>query len=303
MQLWSSAFREGERIPNKYTCDGENVNPPLAWDDVPAETKSFILIADDHDTPLNSSSWVLINIDAAVREIPENFLIERDKPNPNAVSRGPYFGPCPAGGPHQYFFKLFALDVPSIQLKDILIETIIAKHTIATAILSGRYERPFGRMKLWSKSFKDGDTIPARYTCEGENISPHLTWYNVPEGTKSFALVMEDPDAPAPPFVHWVVIDINSRTREIPENDVPPGAIVLENSTEKRTYFGPCPYSTDHHYTFRLFALNVSTLSIDKENLFEYIERAKIAEAVMIGRYMKHIPKRVLKHELVAPVT
>ncbi len=288
MRLWSNAFREGERIPAKYTCDGENINPPLAWDDVPPDTMSFALVADDHDFPMTWESWVIINIDAAAREIPEDFPLSGMKQPSNSAQKAQYYGPCPVGGSHRYYYKLFALDVPSIDFNQDDLNSEIANHTIATAVLMGRYERSISQMKLWSKAFKNGTIIPAKYTCDGENVSPPLIWYNVPEGTKSFALVMDDPDAPAPPFVHWIIINIDPRTREIPENAVPSGARQLINSAEKLQYFGPCPYASNHHYNFRLYALNVPTLVSDENTVFEDIQNAKIAEAELIGRYMKH---------------
>ncbi len=299
-RLWSNSFREGERIPSKYTCDGENVNPHLAWDDIPSETKSLALVMDDPDAPMAWVHWVVVNIDPKIREIPENFTMEGMKLIRNSARKEPYHGPCPPTGTHRYYFKLFALDVPTLDVDEFTVNPGIAKHTIATAVLMGRYERTIGQMKIWSNSFKEGEMIPFKYTCEGENVSPHLAWDNVPEDTKSFALVMDDPDSPVRPFVHWIIINIDPKTREIAENAVPPGTKQLLNSAQKGQYFGPCPYSGIHHYNFRIYALKVPSLETNEKTVFMDIQDAKITEAVLTGRYVKRAVKRPAKRELVA---
>ncbi len=300
MRIWSNAFKEGERIPPKYTCDGENVNPPLAWDNVPPETKSLALVMDDPDAPMAWVHWVVVNIDPKTHEIPENFSMEGMKQIRNSARKEPYHGPCPPTGTHRYYFKLFAVDVPSLDVDELTVNSGIAKHTIATAVLMGRYERIIGQMTIWSNSFKEGEFIPPKYTCEGENVSPHLAWGNVPEDTKSFVLVMDDPDSPVRPFVHWIMINIDPKTREIPENTVPPGASQVFNSAQKTQYFGPCPYASTHHYNFRLYALKVPSITVNSNTVFIDIQNTKITEAVLTGLYFKRGVKRPAKRALVA---
>lgn len=121
-------------------------------------------------------------------------------------------------------------------------------------------------LDVTSSAFSPGGAIPKRYSAYGESISPPLAWSGVPEGTKSFALVLEDPDAPmATPFVHWVVFDIDAKARALPEG-LPAGAALSapvtlrqgHNSLGKPAYFGPRPPHGDnaHHYHFELFALD-----------------------------------------------
>lgn len=95
---------------------------------------------------------------------------------------------------------------------------------------------------LTSRSFAAGAAIPARHTCDGENISPPLAWSGAPAGTRSFALIDDDPDAPRPGgFVHWVLYDIPASVSELAEGAVPPGAIPGTNDYGKRRFDGSCP--------------------------------------------------------------
>ena len=110
--------------------------------------------------------------------------------------------------------------------------------------------------KLTSPAFNHGSQIPSQYTCDGEDINPHLVIHGVPPGAKSLALVMEDPDAPAGLWTHWVVWDIPPETKEIREHTAPIGTGEGLNSWGETGYGGPCPPSGTHRYFFRLFALD-----------------------------------------------
>ncbi len=94
-------------------------------------------------------------------------------------------------------------------------------------------ENEVAEMRLVSSEFKEGENIPVRFTCQGENINPQLSWEAVPEGTKSFALIMDDPDAPVGTWVHWLVKDIPADARQIPEDSVP-GKEVLNSAGNAR---------------------------------------------------------------------
>ncbi len=114
--ITSSAFSEGQAIPNRYTCDGPDVSPDLAWSGVPDGTVSLAMICDDPDAPMGTwVHWVLFNIPAAAgglpAEIPSDAALENGaRHGTNDFSRLGYGGPCPPGGTHRYFFKLYALD-------------------------------------------------------------------------------------------------------------------------------------------------------------------------------------------------
>jgi len=116
IKITSSAFEEGGLIPAKYTCDGADVSPPLQWDAVPEGTKSIALICDDPDAPMGTwVHWVLFNLPSDAKELAENIPAEETLPNGakqgvNDFGRIGYGGPCPPGGTHRYFFKIYALD-------------------------------------------------------------------------------------------------------------------------------------------------------------------------------------------------
>jgi Raf kinase inhibitor-like YbhB/YbcL family protein len=116
MRLKSPAFEDGKRMPDKYTCKGEEVSPPLSWSDSPEGTASFALIAEDLDTPIGAiTHWVVYNIPAEQSELPEALPRVKDLGNGirqgrNGVWRMGYMGPCPPWGEHRYLFRIYALD-------------------------------------------------------------------------------------------------------------------------------------------------------------------------------------------------
>lgn len=151
IQLTSSAFAEGQPIPAKYTCDGADISPPLKWTNVPHGGKSFALICDDPDAPAGTwVHWVLYDLPPAVTELPEGVPTTEAIPNGakqgvNDFKRIGYGGPCPPrGGPHRYFFKLYALDA-GLQLKARATKKELARamegHILAEGQLMGTYKR------------------------------------------------------------------------------------------------------------------------------------------------------------------
>jgi Raf kinase inhibitor-like YbhB/YbcL family protein len=115
-ELTSTAFAPGEPIPTKYSCDGEDISPPLQWSDPPQGTQSLALIADDPDAPVGTwVHWVLFNLPAEARSLLEAVPPDAERPDgsrhgENGWGRLDYGGPCPPSGTHRYFFKLYALD-------------------------------------------------------------------------------------------------------------------------------------------------------------------------------------------------
>lgn len=146
----SSPVIRNQTIPPHYTCDGDNVSPPLQWGDAPPKTESLALIADDPDAPGGTfTHWVLFNIPADVTELPED--VRHDEILPNGARQGlndlgkiGYGGPCPPGGTHRYYFKLYALDTrldlnPGAS-KEMVLDAIRG-HVIAETEIVGRYSR------------------------------------------------------------------------------------------------------------------------------------------------------------------
>ena len=139
-----------------------------------------------------------------------------------------------------------------------------------------------------SDDFEHEGTIPSEFTCDGEDILPHLKWEEVPEDTKSFALIVDDPDAPLGTWVHWLVCNIPKEAREIPKNSVPEKAVQVKNSFRKKEYGGPCPPFGTHRYFFKLYALDVEKLdAANKRRFYKEVKKHKIAEAVLMGRYKR----------------
>lgn len=143
-------------------------------------------------------------------------------------------------------------------------------------------------MKLSSSAFKDNELIPSMYTCHGSNISPPLNISEVPDGTKSLALIMDDPDAPGGVFTHWLVWNINPQTGEIEEGMNPDNSSRGINSAGDMSYYGPCPPSGTHHYHFKIFALD-TVLDLetgsDRTALEESIKNHTIDQTELVGLY------------------
>lgn len=147
MQLVSAAFAEGEAIPKKYTCDGENVSPPLEWRNLPAGTKGIALIVDDPDAPSGLfTHWVLFDVAPSEGGLKEGGGIT-GQCGMNSFKSAAYGGPCPprGHGRHRYFFTLYALNVHSIGLPHAAprhdVEDSLRRHTLEKTQLVGTYER------------------------------------------------------------------------------------------------------------------------------------------------------------------
>jgi len=150
MEIKSSSFNHEDMIPSKYTCDGQNISPPLLWIGAPEKTKSFALICDDPDAPVGLwVHWVLFDIPANVSALPEKVSCQEDiaglgKNGKNTSGKFGYDGPCPPGGTHRYYFKLYALDtvlnLKPGSTKDELLNAIKG-HVLSEAQLMGRYKR------------------------------------------------------------------------------------------------------------------------------------------------------------------
>jgi Raf kinase inhibitor-like YbhB/YbcL family protein len=145
------------------------------------------------------------------------------------------------------------------------------------------------KLALASDAFSEGKPIPVQYTCDGENLAPALHWSDPPSHTKSFALVIDDPDAPGGTFRHWGVYDIPPSARSI--GGTQRVGTEVTNDFGKLGYGGPCPPKGHgpHHYHFRLFALNVDRLQVGASAKVADVERAAtahaIAEGELIGTY------------------
>jgi len=150
-------------------------------------------------------------------------------------------------------------------------------------------------IEITSSAFEDGELIPSKYTCDGADVSPPLQWGSVPEGTKSIALISDDPDAPVGTWVHWVIFDIPAETRELEENiphdeTLPNGAIQGTTDFGRIGYGGPCPPSGTHRYFFKIYALDTKldlAAGVGKRELLNAMEGHILGEGRLIGRYKR----------------
>ncbi|MCF7807021.1 MAG: YbhB/YbcL family Raf kinase inhibitor-like protein [Candidatus Marinimicrobia bacterium] len=152
-----------------------------------------------------------------------------------------------------------------------------------------------GDIQVASPAFEKGGMIPERYTCDSTDISPPLSWSNTPEGTKSFALICDDPDAPMGTWVHWVLFNIPAEVTEIPRN-LPPmpelanGARHGTNDFGKLGYGGPCPPGGKHRYYFKIYALS-KMLDLEagasKADLLAAMEGHVLSEGQLMGKYRR----------------
>ena len=153
MTLTSPAFQEGGRIPSKYSCEGDDISPPLVWDGAPKDTKSFVLIVDDPDAPdpkaprLVWVHWVVYNIPPDTKSLPEDAggtqFAQDITIGVNDFNKTSYGGPCPPVGRHRYFHKLYALDI-TLDLRKATkaeLEQAMKGHVLASTELVGTYQK------------------------------------------------------------------------------------------------------------------------------------------------------------------
>ncbi len=153
-----------------------------------------------------------------------------------------------------------------------------------------------GVLELTSAAFAQGEMIPQTYTCDGQDISPPLSWGDPPEGTESFALISEDPDAPVGTWVHWVLFNVpadkRSLSEDVPaEDQLPDGGLHGRNRWKRRDYGGPCPPSgSTHRYVFRLFALDTALdleVGATKKQVLSAMDGHVLAQGELTGEYSR----------------
>jgi hypothetical protein len=149
-------------------------------------------------------------------------------------------------------------------------------------------------LELTSPAFAPGETIPERYTCDGQDVSPPFSWSAPPEGTESIALIVDDPDAPMGTWVHWVLFNIPADKRSLSEgvpaqDQLPDGSLHGRNSWKRREYGGPCPPSgSTHRYVFQLFALDTELdleAGATKKQVLSATEGHVLAQGELTGKY------------------
>jgi Raf kinase inhibitor-like YbhB/YbcL family protein len=149
---------------------------------------------------------------------------------------------------------------------------------------------PAGALALSSAAFAADGAIPQEFTCDGRNVSPPLQWTGVPSGTRQLGIVVVDPDAPARPFVHWVMWDVPTTLGSLAAGARPAAATQGRNGGGRVGYTGPCPPSGTHHYHFELFALRAApaaSVTSSPTTAIAAIEAVAIAKAELVGTYAR----------------
>ncbi len=140
-------------------------------------------------------------------------------------------------------------------------------------------------IQLSSNAFSNGGTIPLKYSCDGENVSPDLSWSGLPEGAKSLALIMDDPDAPAGTWVHWVLYNLPPDTASLAEG-VQGLGVAGTNSSRQTSYGGPCPpKGKPHRYFFKLYSLD-NSLELSPGATKAAVEKAMQGHVLGAGQLM-----------------
>jgi len=144
-------------------------------------------------------------------------------------------------------------------------------------------------MRIWSNDFQHQGAIPTKFTCDDTDLSPHLQWDGIPEGTKSLALIVDDPDAPRGTWVHWLVCDIDPNSTGTAQNTIPEGGRQVDNDFRKPNYGGPCPPSGTHRYFFKLYALKVPKINAnDKTAFYDEVKKHRLDRAFIMGKYTRN---------------
>jgi Raf kinase inhibitor-like YbhB/YbcL family protein len=171
-----------------------------------------------------------------------------------------------------------------------LIGILAGAACVLALLVMGREVTGMGALQISSPVFKQNQMIPSKYTCDGADINPPLLIGNMPPEAKSLALIVDDPDAPAGTWVHWVLWNVDPKTTEIRENSVPSGAVQGLNDFKKHAYGGPCPPSGTHRYFFKLYALD-TTLNLGPDTTKAALERAMkghiVAQGELMGLYKR----------------
>lgn len=177
----------------------------------------------------------------------------------------------------------------------LLFVAVVIFAATSMVLYSGNKEGDKMDLKVTSQSFSEGGKIPVKYTCDGKDISPPLSWSGGPDNTRSYAIISDDPDAPVGTWVHWVIYNIPADVTSLPE-DVPKaeklenGAVQGRNDFKKYGYGGPCPPGGTHRYFFKVYALDTMIdegPGLTKKQLLKAMEGHILAQGELMGKYSR----------------
>lgn len=174
------------------------------------------------------------------------------------------------------------------------ISAVIFFGVLLTALpMPGRAEGAEGTIEVRSTAFAEGDRIPSDFTCDGADMSPPVEWANIPSGTKSIAILVEDPDAPSGNWSHWLAYDLPPSLRQLPpgipaSKGLPAGGTQGRTDFGKMGYSGPCPPQGNHRYFFRVYALDAILglkPGVTKQELLRAMQGHILAQGQLMGTY------------------
>lgn len=284
---------------NGFGCTGTNVSPALNWTNAPAGTKSFVLTVLDPDAPNGSGfwHWMVVDIPPTVTSLPASAGTAGSGLLPAGAIQGyndygisSYGGPCPPPGdePHRYLFNLYAMNTATLGTSASSPGALVSFSTVGNTLGKAEFVATFGRpgvsasqpqvpalagFTLSSPDIPASGVIPNnfifdKFGCTGNNVSPALVWNGAPAATKSFVVMIHDPDAPTGSgFWHWAMFNIPAATTSLAQNaGIPASGIGIQGTSDYGLvgYGGPCPPvgAPPHHYVFTVFALKVADLTV-----------------------------------------
>lgn len=177
----------------------------------------------------------------------------------------------------------------------VLVIAVIAILTLLVFSQKGNNNGVAMKITIKSESFGKNDLIPSKYTCDGKNISPQLSWDKPSDKIKTFAIIVNDPDAPGGNFIHWIIFNIPDSILSLPEDvtpmrNIPEEAALGTNSFGHIGYNGPCPPSGAHRYFFRIYGLDTSIkleAGIEENDLLKAMKNHVVAEGELMGKYKR----------------
>jgi Raf kinase inhibitor-like YbhB/YbcL family protein len=176
-----------------------------------------------------------------------------------------------------------------LRLLGLLVLSILPASALADT--AKRTPRSPASLDVTSTAFKNNEVIPSEYTCDGTGGAPPLSWSNVPAGTKSTAILVDDPDAPKGTFTHWLVTGIPA-TATSTSGGLPSQAVESKNDKGTSGYTGPCPPSGRHHYQFHVYALDITLpKAMTRADFLNAISGHILATGQLVGTYQKHAGK------------
>lgn len=177
-----------------------------------------------------------------------------------------------------------------MEMKKGIVLPLLSACMLMAVFAVGKEMKKMSSVTVSSPAFSHNGSIPARFTCDGQDINPPLQFGNVPQGAKSLALIVDDPDAPAGTWVHWVAWNIPPGLGEMKEGSVPGEVRQGLNSWKRNSYGGPCPPSGTHRYFFKLYALDSTMelpLSTTKASLEKAMKGHVLGSGELVGTYRR----------------